>query len=199
MNTGDLPGQDVARHPAGVRAVIVAQANRSENQGGKTSTPERRRVMTAGAKGGREAEPSSEGQREATSPEVPATGKQGEEDLWQRHKAERGVWSEKMLVALEKGVKGAEQQRDRQPTGCPAGVSESESTVWFSLIDKIYAPKTLELAWAKVQSNAGACGAPDVVAKTPCGAWTSCCKADSFMSWTWTSKGTSTVSRTRSS
>ena len=83
--------------------------------------------MTAGAKGGREAEPSGEGQHEARSPEVPAAGKQGEEDLWQRHKVERGVWSEKMLVALEKGVKGAEQQRDRQPTGCPAGVSESES------------------------------------------------------------------------
>ena len=42
-----------------------------------------------------------------------------------------------MLMALERGVKG---------------------NVWFSLIDKIYATKTLELAWAKVQSNAGACG-----------------------------------------
>jgi len=63
--------------------------------------------------------------------------KQGEEDLWQRHKAERGVWSEKMLMALEQGVKG---------------------NVWFSLIDKIGADRTLELAWAKVQSNAGACG-----------------------------------------
>ena len=42
-----------------------------------------------------------------------------------------------MLVALERGVKG---------------------NVWFSLIDKVYAPRTLELAWEKVQSNAGACG-----------------------------------------
>ena len=42
-----------------------------------------------------------------------------------------------MLMALERGVKG---------------------NVWFSLIDKIYAPRTLDLAWAKVQSNAGACG-----------------------------------------
>jgi hypothetical protein len=47
--------------------------------------------------------------------------KQGEEDLWQRHKAERGVWSEKMLMALEQGVKGAEQQRDRQPQAAPQG------------------------------------------------------------------------------
>lgn len=42
-----------------------------------------------------------------------------------------------MLMALERGVKG---------------------NVWFSLIDKVYAERTLELAWAKVQSNAGACG-----------------------------------------
>lgn len=42
-----------------------------------------------------------------------------------------------MLAALDKGVKG---------------------TKWFSLIDKVYADRTLELAWAKVSSNAGACG-----------------------------------------
>ena len=121
MNTGDLPGQDAARHPAGVRAVIVAP--KPGNAGG--------------AKGGRKADASNEEQREETSPEVPETGKQGEEDLWHRCKAERGVWSEKMLMALEKGVKG---------------------NVWFSLIDKVYADKTLALAWEKVQSNAGACG-----------------------------------------
>jgi RNA-directed DNA polymerase len=63
--------------------------------------------------------------------------KQGEEDLWQRHKAERGVWSEKMLMALERGFEGRK---------------------WFSLIDKVGAEKTLQLAWEKVQSNAGACG-----------------------------------------
>lgn len=64
-------------------------------------------------------------------------GKQDEEGLWQRHKAQRGVWSEKMLMALERGIKGG---------------------VWFSLIDKIYAERTLQLAWEQVQSNAGACG-----------------------------------------
>jgi RNA-directed DNA polymerase len=63
--------------------------------------------------------------------------KQGEEDLWQRHKAERGVWSEGMLAALEQGVKGNK---------------------WFSLIDKVYADRTLALAWAKVKSNDGASG-----------------------------------------
>ena len=42
-----------------------------------------------------------------------------------------------MLAALDMGVKGNK---------------------WFSLIDKVYADRTLELAWAKVSSNAGACG-----------------------------------------
>jgi len=60
-----------------------------------------------------------------------------EEDLWQHHKAERGVWSEPMLVALQRGVKGNK---------------------WFSLIDKVWSERTLELAWEKVKSNAGACG-----------------------------------------
>jgi RNA-directed DNA polymerase len=42
-----------------------------------------------------------------------------------------------MLLALETGVKGK---------------------VWFSLIDKVFADRTLQLAWEKVQFNAGACG-----------------------------------------
>ncbi len=42
-----------------------------------------------------------------------------------------------MLMALERGVKGG---------------------VWFSLIDKVMAERTLQLAWERVQSNAGACG-----------------------------------------
>ena len=51
--------------------------------------------------------------------------------------AEPGVGSERMLTALARGVKGNQ---------------------WFSLIDKVYADRTLELAWAKVRSNAGGSG-----------------------------------------
>ena len=29
---------------------------------------------------------------------------------------------------------------------------------WYSLMDKVYAPKTLALAWTKVQANKGAAG-----------------------------------------
>jgi RNA-directed DNA polymerase len=95
-----------------------------------------------GAKGGRKADASNEGSCEASSPSVPATDKQGEEDLWQRYGAERGVWSEKMLAALHE--------------------SRVEGKKWFSLIDKVCEVKTLRLAWDQVLSNAGACGVDGV-------------------------------------
>jgi RNA-directed DNA polymerase len=50
---------------------------------------------------------------------------------------EAGVWTERMLSALENGVK----------TG-----------TWYSLIDKVFASKTLMLAWMKVRANKGAAG-----------------------------------------
>jgi RNA-directed DNA polymerase len=71
------------------------------------------------------------------SPVVRSGDKQAEEDLWQRHKAERGVWTKPMLVALERGLKGNK---------------------WFSLIDKVSTERTLQLAWEKVRRNAGSCG-----------------------------------------
>jgi len=74
---------------------------------------------------------------ENKSAKVPERGKQAEEDVWQSYGAERGVWTEPMLIALERGVRGNK---------------------WFSLIDKVRATRTLELAWIKVKSNAGACG-----------------------------------------
>lgn len=50
---------------------------------------------------------------------------------------EATVWTERMLAALETGVKGGQ---------------------WFSLIDKVYRPETLAAAWRKVAANAGAAG-----------------------------------------
>lgn len=47
------------------------------------------------------------------------------------------IWTEAMLAALEKGVKGGK---------------------WYSLIDKVYRLETLELGWAQVETNAGAAG-----------------------------------------
>ena len=51
--------------------------------------------------------------------------------------AERGVWTENMLIALERGIEGNR---------------------WFSLIDKVVLERTLGIAWKKVLANAGACG-----------------------------------------
>jgi RNA-directed DNA polymerase len=50
---------------------------------------------------------------------------------------ERSIWTDNMLAALETGVKGG---------------------VWFSLIDKVYRPSTLNAAWLKVKANKGSAG-----------------------------------------
>jgi RNA-directed DNA polymerase len=50
---------------------------------------------------------------------------------------EPAVWTERMLTALEVGVKGG---------------------IWFSLIDKVYKPGNLRAAFAKVKANQGAAG-----------------------------------------
>jgi RNA-directed DNA polymerase len=50
---------------------------------------------------------------------------------------EASVWTERMVSALENGVKGGR---------------------WYSLMDKVYAPKVLRAAWTKVQANRGAAG-----------------------------------------
>jgi RNA-directed DNA polymerase len=72
------------------------------------------------------------------SPGVPGRAIQGEEAhdrdwSW----VEATVWTERMLSALENGVKGNK---------------------WFSLMDKAIRPTTLAAAWRKVASNAGAAG-----------------------------------------
>ena len=75
------------------------------------------------------------GEEEPSS--VPARDKQGGEAICRVAGAEPVVWSERMLTALVRGVKGNQ---------------------WFSLIDKVHADRTLERAWEKVRSNAGGSG-----------------------------------------
>ena len=50
---------------------------------------------------------------------------------------EASVWTERMLAALGNGVRGGK---------------------WHSLIDKVYAPQTLQVAWQRVKANRGAAG-----------------------------------------
>ena len=76
---------------------------------------------------------------QVTAPSVSKTTTQGadnqEPSRWWW--VESGVWTERMLAALDNGVKGGK---------------------WFSLMDKVYAPRTLELAWSRVQGKHGAGG-----------------------------------------
>ena len=80
----------------------------------------------------------TEWQSESQASIVPEKATQGAETragkwTW----VEATVWSERMLAALENGVKGGK---------------------WFSLIDKVYRKQTLRAAWHKVKDNAGAAG-----------------------------------------
>jgi RNA-directed DNA polymerase len=77
-------------------------------------------------------------QSESQAPAVPDRATQGADAhgrdwSW----VEASVWNERMLAALENGVKGGK---------------------WFSLIDKVYRAETLKAAWQKVAENAGAAG-----------------------------------------
>ena len=67
-----------------------------------------------------------ERQREAeTASTVPGGAKQGAEaDDWSW--VEASIWTERMVSALVNGVKGGR---------------------WYSLMDKVYAPKALAAAW----------------------------------------------------
>ena len=73
-----------------------------------------------------------------TASAVPERAKQeteahGREWWW----AEASIWTQRMVSALVNGVKGDK---------------------WFSLIDKVVRPTTLEAAWRKVARNKGASG-----------------------------------------
>ena len=76
-----------------------------------------------------------EAQRAST---VPARATQGAEARKDWSWVEALVWTERMVSALENGVKGGR---------------------WYSLMDKVFAPDTLEAAWEKVRVNGGAAGA----------------------------------------
>jgi RNA-directed DNA polymerase len=75
--------------------------------------------------------------REARPSAVPAAAKQDGDVRTRWGWTEPAVWTERMLTALEQGVKGG---------------------VWFSLIDKVYAERNLRVAATKVADNHGAPG-----------------------------------------
>ncbi len=77
---------------------------------------------------------SGSGQEPASG--VPARAKQGA-DARDWSWVEAAVWTERMVSALGNGVTGGR---------------------WYSLMDKVYAPATLQAAWAKVRAKGGAAG-----------------------------------------
>jgi RNA-directed DNA polymerase len=81
---------------------------------------------------------SIEKQSESQASAVPERATQGAEARGRDWSwVEASVWNERMLAALENGVKGGK---------------------WFSLIDKVYRVETLRAAWKKVEANGGAAG-----------------------------------------
>jgi RNA-directed DNA polymerase len=79
--------------------------------------------------------------REERPTAVPETATQGGEVLDRWSWTERVVWTERMLTALEEGVKG---------------------DVWFSLIDKVWSERNLRASCGKVAANGGAPGVDHV-------------------------------------
>ena len=75
--------------------------------------------------------------KELKPAEVPEKAKQVGETRARWSWVEPCVWTDRMLTALEKGVKGG---------------------MWFSLIDKVYRPSNLEAAFDKVAKNRGSAG-----------------------------------------
>jgi RNA-directed DNA polymerase len=131
VKQGDLPGQraefmlpirDRRADPAGVRASVVTRKSRNGD----------------GAKGTQEGGDVTErtAQREIEPARVSETKQAG--DIRARWGwVEATVWTERMLTALEEGVKGGK---------------------WFSLMDKVYRTRTLWEAFKKVKANGGAAG-----------------------------------------
>jgi RNA-directed DNA polymerase len=72
---------------------------------------------------------------------VPVRAKQAGEIRGCWSWAEPSVWTDRMLTALEKGVKGGQ---------------------WFSLIDKVYEPRNLKSAYQQVRRNKGSAGVDHV-------------------------------------
>jgi hypothetical protein len=93
--------------------------------------------MDAERRAGREVEGVKDRATEQPPAAVPEEAKQAGEIRARWAWVEPTVWTERMLAALEQGVKGGK---------------------WFSLMDKVYALPNLRAAFAKVRANAGAAG-----------------------------------------
>ena len=79
----------------------------------------------------------TDGSTQEKPAEVPRGAKQSGETRGRWSFVEASVWTERMLAALERGVKGGR---------------------WFSLVDKVYAPDNLRSSFEHVRKNKGSAG-----------------------------------------
>ena len=86
----------------------------------------------------------SDGSTDQNPATVPLAAKHAGEVRSRWDWTEPSVWTERMLTALEHGMKGGS---------------------WFSLIDKVYATANLDAAFTKVAANEGAAGVDHVTTK----------------------------------
>jgi hypothetical protein len=111
---------------AGVTAPVVARKGRNG----------------PGAKGAQEGGDVTDEPKQAPPDAVPGRGATPAGEIRARWAwVEAEVWTERMLTALEQGVKGGK---------------------WFSLIDKVYALRNLRQAFARVKANGGGAGVDQV-------------------------------------
>jgi len=116
-----LPPSNRRAYRAGVRASVVAMKSRNGD----------------GAKGTQGGGYVTDITTEGRPARVPEMAKQAGE-IWGRWDwVEPSVWTERMLTALEQGVKGGK---------------------WFSLVDKVYTLPNLRAGFRKVKANGGAAG-----------------------------------------
>jgi RNA-directed DNA polymerase len=125
VRVGESRSVDAKNRRAGVRGAIVAP--KPGNAGG--------------AKGSRKMDANVNTRLEVPPSPVPSRTQQDGDVLSRWSWTEQAVWTERMLTALEQGVKG----------GC-----------WFRLMDKVFAERNLSAAYAQVARNKGAPGVDHV-------------------------------------
>jgi hypothetical protein len=128
-------GSDTVFMPSGARSAKKPKSRAQAEV--RASVVAGKRGNARGAKGRRKVGSVNDKDSEKQSAVVPNGAKQAEEIRGRWPWVERSVWSERMLAALENGVKGGK---------------------WFSLMDKVWKRANLAAAWLKSALNGGSPG-----------------------------------------
>lgn len=135
-----------SQSPRSTDAVIVAKAMNEARSAASKTAPREGGQEAGSVKDGTEANrlyetkatAVSEGAKHVADPHPAKRWKWAATSL--SRGAEASVWTERMVSALDNGVKGC------------------KATQWFGLMDKVERPSTLAAAWQRVARNSGAAG-----------------------------------------